>query len=467
MIQKTSRIRISFFFMAVLLISCKSIAPKAPSNSLQSIPTLTYEISSVSIPLEIELKSYLDAAEKTIPKSFSGRHEQCEGLSTSYFFTREKINFNGNGTSLAYSVNGSLKLNFNYCPKCHYLLHEKGNCIIPRVYLSCGEVEPMRRYTLDYATSIKVGTDYRFNTSTTLRNFQLLDPCKMTIANIDFTSDVEQNIKNELVELQSEIDQQFKSIDIKSSAEEAWSLLQEPTFVPGYGHLNLRPSALAINEIKLIDKKAFIGLNIDIAPCFSSEKPKAETIVLPKLGTSTKTSGLNFGLDVILSYDSLTSMVRQFFIGRSFEVKSNKIYIEDLKVVGAKGQRIIFKISISGSKKGVIYLLAQPVVNNTMKRIELRNVDFDIETKSLLLKSAKWFFSTKIIDLIEKNGNYEYFGQIEDIKKEVNSALNQEISKGVKIQGEISTIDLKHLYFATNHLVLRTQLKGDLKLILE
>jgi len=452
---------------ALLVTSCKSIEPTVPQNSVKPIPPLVPEVSNVSIPIEIDLKTYLNDAEKSLPKSFSGKNEQCEGLSTSYYFTREKINFKGSGNAMSYSVNGALKLKLNYCPKCQYLLDEKGSCVIPRVYLSCGDDEPMRRFTLDYSTSIKVGSDYAFNTSTSLKKFQLLDPCQMTIANIDVTSDVEKEIKKQLVGLQSEIDKQFKAIDIKSSAKEAWNLLQEPNLVPGYGYLNLNPSSLALGDIKLVDKKATLGLSIDISPSFTTEKPVVNKLSLPVLRSSTKSSGLNFGLDVVLSYDSLTSFVRQSLVGQIFEVKRKKIKVDDIQVSGSKDNRIVLKTTISGSKKGTIYLLAQPVLNDSLKRMELRNVDFDVETKSLLMKSAKWFFNSKIIDLIEKNGNFDYTSMVEDMKTEVNNSLNQEISKGVKMNGAINFIELKQLYYTTSHLVLRARLIGNLKLILE
>jgi hypothetical protein len=453
--------------VALLVTACKSIEPTVPQNSVKPIPPLVPEVSNVSIPIEIDLKTYLNDAEKSLPKSFSGKNEQCEGLSTSYYFTREKINFKGSGNAMSYSVNGALKLKLNYCPKCQYLLDEKGSCVIPRVYLSCGDDEPMRRFTLDYSTNIKVGSDYTFNTSTSLKKFQLLDPCQMTIANIDVTSDVEKEIKKQLVGLQSEIDKQFKAIDIKSSAKEAWDLLQDPNLVPGYGYLNLNPSSLALSDIKLVDKKATLGLSIDISPSFTTEKPVVNKLSLPILGSSTKSSGLNFGLDVVLSYDSLTSFVRQSFVGQIFEVKRKKIKVDDIQVSGSKDNRIVLKTTISGSKKGTIYLLAQPVLNDSLKRMELRNVDFDVETKSLLMKSAKWFFNSKIIDLIEKNGNFDYTSMVEDMKTEVNNSLNQEISKGVKMNGAINSIELKQLYYTTSHLVLRARLSGNLKLILE
>jgi hypothetical protein len=53
------------------------------------------------------------------------------------------------------------------------------------------------------------------------------------------------------------------------------------------------------------------------------------------------------------------------------------------------------------------------------------------------------------------------------MKTEVNNSLNQEISKGVKMNGAINSIELKQLYYTTSHLVLRARLSGNLKLILE
>lgn len=458
---------LSSLALLFLATSCKTIELAVPLNIVKPVPPLVQEVANVSIPIEIDLKTYLSDVEKALPQSFSGKNEQCQGLSTSYYFTREKIDFKGISNSMVYSVTGALKLKLNYCPKCQYLLDEKGNCIIPRVYLSCGDNEPMRRFSLDYSTTIKVGSDYTFNTSTSLKKFQLLDPCELTIANIDVTSDVEKEIKKQLVGLQSEIDKQFKGIDIKSSAKQAWDLLQDPNLVPGYGYLNLNPSSLAISEVTLADKKAALGLNIDISPSFTTEKPNNKKLALPVLGSSTKSSGLNFGLDVVLSYDSLTSFIRQSFVGQVFEVQRKKIRVDDIQVSGSKDNRIILKTTISGSKKGTIYLLAQPILNDSLKRIELQNVDFDVETKSVLLKSAKWFFNAKIVDLIQKKGSFDYASMVEDMKTEVNNSLNQEITKGVKMKGAISVIELRQLYYTTSHLVLRAGLRGNMKLILE
>lgn len=286
------------------LTSCKAIETAIPENFVEPYPALNNEVSAITIPVEIDLSSYLKAAEKEIPKSYSGKNEQCEGVSTAYSIKRDDIKFSGSGNKIGYEVGGQLKLKINYCPKCQTLTDEKGSCIIPRVHVSCGENEPMRKFSLKYSTAVKVNSDYTFKTTTNLQKFELIDPCELTIANIDVTTDVEKEITKQLKVLEREIDKQFSAIDIKSTAKESWKLLQEPTEIPGYGYLSLAPSSLAISELKFNSKKASFNFNIDVSPSFTTEKPQLIPSALPDLSKSKVDNGLNFGLDVILSYDS-------------------------------------------------------------------------------------------------------------------------------------------------------------------
>jgi hypothetical protein len=449
------------------LTSCKAIETAVPENFVEPYPALNNEVSAITIPVEIDLSSYLKAAEKEIPKSYSGKNEQCEGVSTAYSIKRDDIKFSGSGNKIGYEVGGQLKLKINYCPKCQTLTDEKGSCIIPRVHVSCGENEPMRKFSLKYSTAVKVNSDYTFKTTTNLQKFELIDPCELTIANIDVTTDVEKEITKQLKVLEREIDKQFSAIDIKSTAKESWKLLQEPTEIPGYGYLSLAPSSLAISELKFNGKKASFNFNIDVSPSFTTEKPQLIPSALPDLSKSKVDNGLNFGLDVILSYDSLSNFIRSSFKGEVFEIKRKKIIIEDIAVSGSADNRIILKTQFSGSKRGVIYLLATPVLNDSLKQIELTNVDFDVKTKSVLLKSAKWFFNSKINQLVEEQGKFNYTSMIEDMKKEINTSLNQPLTDGVAMSGRIASISLNKIYYTTTHLVLRTQIGGNLKLILE
>ncbi|NBU48424.1 MAG: DUF4403 family protein, partial [Flavobacteriales bacterium] len=153
--------------------------------------------------------------------------------------------------------------------------------------------------------------------------------------------------------------------------------------------------------------------------------------------------------------------------GDTIRFKRKIICIKDIAIYGSKDERIILKLSFSGSKKGTVFIIAQPKLNEYQERIELQNLDFDIETKSLLLKSAKWFLHSKIIDAIQRKGNLDYSHALKDLKTKINASLNNEVSTDLRLQGKIATIELKQLFFSSGNIVLRTSLEGELKLILK
>jgi hypothetical protein len=61
------------------LTSCKAIETAVPENFVEPYPALNNEVSAITIPVEIDLSSYLKAAEKEIPKSYSGKMSSVKG----------------------------------------------------------------------------------------------------------------------------------------------------------------------------------------------------------------------------------------------------------------------------------------------------------------------------------------------------------------------------------------------------
>jgi hypothetical protein len=214
-------------------------------------------------------------------------------------------------------------------------------------------------------------------------------------------------------------------------------------------------------------QKAKFNFCLDIAPSFTTEIPSVKKASLPSLSVVKEDKGLNFELDVIVSFDSLTSFIKSSMVGSSFKVKRKTISIDDIAVTGSVDNRIVLTTDISGAKKGRIYLLATPVLVDSLHVIKLTNVDFDIKTKSVLLKSAKWFFNSKITEMIEQKGTYDFQGMVNDIKNEINHSLTQQLTDEVQMDGAMNTIALKTLYYTNTHLVLRAQLDGKLKLIMK
>jgi hypothetical protein len=91
-------------------------------------------------------------------------------------------------------------------------------------------------------------------------------------------------------------------------------------------------------------------------------------------------------------------------------------------------------------------------------------LEFDLRTKNVLLKSAKWLFNSKITDMLRLNAQYDLKPQLDEMKKIVQKEMNREIEKGVKLSGKVESISLQGIYPSFSSLTIRVNSKGELSL---
>ena len=75
-----------FLLMLLISSSCGSIVPQQPQITTETPMAIPEVNGTVKIPFEVNLKPYFDLADKSIPKTFRGKEEQCDGVSFSILF---------------------------------------------------------------------------------------------------------------------------------------------------------------------------------------------------------------------------------------------------------------------------------------------------------------------------------------------------------------------------------------------
>lgn len=458
---------LSLFYVLLLFSSCKTIQPVAPVESIKPIPEVGDVFSTISIPIEISLKSQLDEVEKSLPKSFDGSQEQCEGVSYEYKFYREPIDFKLKNESIYYELDGKFQIKLNYCPSCIGLFG-KESCSVPRIYASCGmNGEPMRKVTVAYNSEISLATNYKFQSKTELKKFQIHDPCEITVFKYDVTDKLKKEVKKELQKLEKDIDKQIESINVKTQLNDTWNQLNKSIPIDKFGFLYLNPKAISMSELEFENKKVKLDLNLRIAPFVLTNPTDIPKTSLPDLEVYQKENGLNMTLDIRASYDSLSSFVNNTFEGYVFNLKNKKISVQQVEIFGTQDSKMILKMTFDGSKKGSIFLTGTPQLDAENQKLSLSNVEFDLKTKSLLLKSAKWLFNERILEEIKKKAIFDLIPLIYEAKETINKELNTTLTKGVYLNGSIKDILVKDLFLDSKNLILRTNFKGELKLKIE
>jgi hypothetical protein len=129
------------------------------------------------------------------------------------------------------------------------------------------------------------------------------------------------------------------------------------------------------------------------------------------------------------------------FLGQKYEFKNGKYKIEivDL-VVSQENEQMLIKTVTKGSFKGTIFIKGIPKYNPEKKMVELTAAELDIKTKNILHKSGAWLLE----GYMERKIESEFGLPVDDIinygRAAVLETINSEITKGVKMKGEIISI---------------------------
>ena len=96
------------------------------------------------------------------------------------------------------------------------------------------------------------------------------------------------------------------------------------------------------------------------------------------------------------------------------------------------------------------------------KRLEIKEIDFDIKSKDALLKAADWLFNKRIINEIAKYAQYDLHSFLDSAKSGLSQQLNREWIRGVTSSGVIEDLKLIGIYPGLQHLVIRSNCTGQL-----
>ena len=86
-------------------------------------------------------------------------------------------------------------------------------------------------------------------------------------------------------------------------------MLSEPTSLGKYGFLSIHPKNISLSDLKFENKQASIELNLTIQPVVTTYPPELKPNKLPLLSEHKKANGFDINLDIIASYDSLSSII--------------------------------------------------------------------------------------------------------------------------------------------------------------
>ena len=275
-------------------------------------------------------------------------------------------------------------------------------------------------------------------------------------------------LKTELDSAKMEIETSYGVVDLKPQFQKVWDELNKSYSLYNLGWLKINPKSIKITSIYVNNDSLNVLLGLSARPLLSFEKPLEMASSVPNIGDFSRRHGFNIFLDAVLNYDSLSKILNEQLQGKIFELDKGIIkktfVVKKCAIYGTGNEKLIIRVDFGGSNTGTVYLTGRPEYNSREKMIEIKNLDFDVKTKNVLLKSADWLFSKKIIHELSDYTRFELSTYFVMAKIATSQQLNREWVKGIRSTGGITDISLSGIYPLNKNLIIRSNCSGNLSI---
>lgn len=145
----------------------------------------------------------------------------------------------------------------------------------------------------------------------------------------------------------------------------------------------------------------------------------------------------------ISTYESASKIITANFQGKEFTSGSRKIVVQKVGL-WQRGGKIIIELEMTGSINGSIYLSGIPNYNSVTKEIYFDQMDYVLNSKGLLTKTANWLLQGVILKKIQETCRFSIKGNLDEGKKNLLPYLsNYSPMKGVFVNGTLNDFEFE------------------------
>lgn len=452
--------QILFLSISVVLLSaCKTIhAPKpvADETTLAYTPTLSF----VQLPVSIPLSSLNDLINKEMGSLvYEDRSYTQPSVDDYQLIVMRKSSvtsvFNGKEIRITIPLNIWAKAQWKACSICPQL--EKETTFEIDVYVRS-------------KPELKTDYSFRFNLKSDGFDWKKKPVISLGIVDIPIERLLQKPLEIQLEKTIREVEKDIaSSFDLRSEISRLWKNCQEPSLLDAETEtwLKIEPQQLFTTGLSeqsgsvtmVLGASAFVGTT-------SGSKPEnSKLIALPALQLVQKLPD-DFRVQVQsrISFEALTVQVKESLVGQEFAQGNKRIKIEDIALTPL-GNRLLIQVIFSGSAKGRIYLSGIPSYDASKGELYFKYLDFDIESRSILLKSASWLLNFTLQNTLEKRLRYPVSDYLNSIKHELDKKIKSvDRNSGYRLTGTIDSFSLQGIYMREADIQLILNASGKIKL---
>lgn len=272
--------------------------------------------------------------------------------------------------------------------------------------------------------------------------------------------------------IERQIDQSLQEVlDFKPQVTEAVNALSKPFLLSETfeSHLWVKPEELYVTDSDFDEQTLFfsMGLKAKISTILGKAPENIDNSKWKLVPVKEIPNRVDMAILVTSTYEEAARLMKKNFQGEIFGEGKKQVRITDV-AIWQKGGKLIVALTLSGSVKGNIYLNGYPQFNATTEEVYFDQLDYVLDTRNVLLNSANWLASNKMLIAFQQLCRYSMAEQIAELKKNIDDfTQHYPITEGVFLEGEMETFDFLKFELGSRALYAHLMIKGKLGIVLE
>jgi Domain of unknown function (DUF4403) len=168
-----------------------------------------------------------------------------------------------------------------------------------------------------------------------------------------------------------------------------------------------------------------------------------------------------------ISFAEAEQLAKNIVVGQVFNPGGKTIKVDNLQLF-AQNDKMVINTKFTGDYNGSLYLIGTPKYDAKKNTIYLDNVDYDLQTKDFLLRSASWLFDKTIVKKMKESCVFPLDENVLAFKGMMNDMLKDyRMNPNVSIKGAVENIQVTDIQLLQDKIKIWVTSKGKLNLDVE
>jgi len=318
-------------------------------------------------------------------------------------------------------------------------------------------------------------TNWKLNTKTELKSIDWNESPTMVVfgKNVPITYLMNPTLKIFRSKIEKKIDEAIeKSMDFKPNVLAALEKICSPfqTSEAYQSWLRITPVEIYSTNAKLKNDTFLMEMGMKCTmETLIGNKPESKfdaTKIILKPVTKIPNQ-ISANIVAVSTFTEASKIMTKNFRGQEFGSGSKKVTVQNVGIWHKDG-KIVISLDVLGSINGTLYLTGFPQYNEQTKELFFDKMDYALDTKSKLMRTANWLAQGLVLRKIQESCRYSIIPNLEEGKQNMMGYLkNYSPMPGVFVNGKIDNIQFQKVQLTNKAIIAFIKVNGTVNVAVD